>query len=109
VFWHPIDDNKGGFGPGRNLVTQIVYASGDEVRPGDEILYQGESGVVDFVVGDEIGNPALDWYLKEFPGGGVMITARGFGSVFVATHSIPEHLEFVSRDDDSPTDKPSVV
>ena len=37
----------------------------------------------------------MDWYLKEFPGGGFMLRAEGFGHVFLDEEGIDEKLEFV--------------
>jgi hypothetical protein len=39
----------------------------------------------------------MDWYLDQFPGGGAMIKATGFGSVFLGVNDIDESLEFKSR------------
>ena len=72
------------------------YPSGQDVKPGDRILYHGEPGEVEFVVADRAGDPSKDWYLEQFPGGGCMISAKGFGSVFLGECDI-EDLEFVSR------------
>src|SRR5574340_690277 len=55
------------------------YPSGEAVQAGDRIKYHGESGQVEFVVSRPQGDPAHDWYLQEFPGGGIMIRAAGFG------------------------------
>jgi len=61
---------------------------------GDRILYHGEPGEVEFIAA--AGDPETDWYVKEF-GGGCMITASGFGSVFLSSTAEAEDLEFVSR------------
>jgi hypothetical protein len=78
-------------------VTSFSYGTGQEVRVGDLITYHGESGHVQFVVAEPTGDPSLDWYLAQFPGGGVMIEAEGFGSVFLRADDIDEEVEFVSR------------
>jgi hypothetical protein len=75
----------------------FVYKSGEEVKNGDHITYHGEPGEVEFVVARLTGNPAMDWYVEQFPGGGFMINAKGFGSVFLGKSDIDEELEFVSR------------
>jgi hypothetical protein len=56
---------------------------------------------VEFVIADATGDPSKDWYLEQFPGGGFMITAKGFGSVFLGEDDIDEDLAFVSRSDGS--------
>jgi hypothetical protein len=73
------------------------YLSGEEIRIGDRITYHNEPGEVDFVVSEKIGDAAMDWYIDQFPGGGVMIVARSFGSVFLSEDDIDENLVFVSR------------
>lgn len=76
--------------------ARFSYPSGEEIRAGDRIKYHGESGEVEFVVSRPQGDPARDWYLQEFPGGGIMIRAAGFGNVFL-TGTREDDLEFVSR------------
>jgi hypothetical protein len=78
-------------------MKRFNYPSGEHVKPGDRILYHGEPGEVEFVVADHTGDPSKDWYLEQFPGGGFMITAKGFGSVFLGEGDIDEDLEFVAR------------
>ena len=60
---------------------RFIYRSGEAVKPGDRVLYHGESGHVDFVVTDKTGDPSRDWFLEKYPGGGFMIIAKGFGPV----------------------------
>jgi hypothetical protein len=52
---------------------------------------------VDFIVVHRTGDHARDWYVDQFPGGGVMIDAEGFGSVFLHVTEIDDQLELVSR------------
>jgi hypothetical protein len=75
----------------------FVYKSGGEVKIGDRVTYHGEPGEVEFVVANPTGDPAMDWYVEQFPGGGFMINAKGFGKVFLGETDIDEDLEFVSR------------
>ena len=77
------------------------YHSGQEIRIGDRISYHGESGKVDFVVTvtEKTGRPETDWYIEQAPEGGVMITANGFGNVFLTEANIDEDLDFISRGD----------
>jgi hypothetical protein len=75
----------------------FVYQSGEEIQKGDLINYHGDPGEVEFVVQSRTGDPAMDWYLEQFPGGGVMINAKGFGRVFLAEGDIDDFLEFTSR------------
>jgi hypothetical protein len=78
-------------------MKSFKYRSGKEVRGGDQITYHGEPGEVEFLVSEVVGDPALDWYLDQFPGGGFMIKAKGFGPVFVTDADTDEDLVFVSR------------
>lgn len=64
------------------------YRSGDDVRPGDLVRYQGEPGTVDFVVTEKVGDQSMDWYLEQFAGGGFMIAAETFGQIFVTSADI---------------------
>ena len=75
------------------------YRSDVEIKAGDRIKYHGDPGKVEFVVTEPTGDPALDWFLEDDPDGGVGITAKGFGRVFLPAEVIPEEedLEFVSR------------
>jgi hypothetical protein len=77
-------------------VPEFRYQSGEEIRDGDRILYHGESGYVEFVVSRRTDNPERDWFLDEF-GGGVMVNAETFGSVFIHEPHDDEDLELVAR------------
>jgi hypothetical protein len=69
------------------------YATGEEVQPGDRILYHGQPGLVEFIA--EAGDAETGRYVTQF-GGGFMIVASGFGLVFISGPN--EDLEFVERD-----------
>jgi hypothetical protein len=75
----------------------FIYQSGEQVCAGDCISYHGQPGKVEFVITGKSGDPALDWYLDEYPGGGFMITAAGFGNVFLTAKDIDEDLQLTSR------------
>ena len=79
------------------MVKNFLYQSGEEVRCGDHIRYHGEQGLVELVVADKVGDDAVDWYLEEYPGGGLMLNASNFGNVFLRLNDIDEKLVFVSR------------
>jgi hypothetical protein len=78
-------------------VKRLAYVTGEDIRQGDRITYHGEPGEVDFVVTGLAGDPQMDWYAQQCPGGGVMIIASGLGSVFLGIDDIAEPLEFKSR------------
>jgi len=70
----------------------LFYASGEEIRPGDRVTYDGIESEVEF-----LADPAVDptsWYVTEY-GGSVMINA--FGAVFIDNPRDDEDLVFVSR------------
>ncbi len=73
----------------------LRYASGQHIRTGDRVTYHGEPGEVEFVVTERTGDVELDSYLEQFPAGGVMVRARGFGRVFVGDPEVQEDLLFV--------------
>ena len=75
----------------------LTYLSGEDIRAGDRIRFHGDAGHVEFVVTEKTGDPGQDWYIDEFPGGGAMIWAEGFGSVFLGLGDIDEDLELMSR------------
>jgi hypothetical protein len=58
----------------------LTYVSGEPVMKGDRIRYHGEPGEVEFIA--EGNDPDTAWYVENF-GEGCMITAAGFGSVYV--------------------------
>jgi hypothetical protein len=81
------------------VMALTYYRSNVEIRAGDRIKYHGDGGQVEFVVTGPTGDPSIDWFLEDSPGGGVGITATGFGRVFLPVEELGEEedLEFVSR------------
>ena len=84
-------------------MNRVLYPSGDEVKPGDRIDIDGEPG--QHRVCDHRGDRRTSEGLVpgEFPAGGVMLTATGFGSVFLSGSAIDEDLELIARSDGVPT------
>jgi hypothetical protein len=78
-------------------MSSFTYPSGDQVCAGDQILYHEQPGQVEFVITAKTGDPVLDWYLDEYPGGGFMIRAEGFGPVFLTENDVDEDLQLISR------------
>jgi hypothetical protein len=74
----------------------MKYKSGEEIRKGDKVLFHGAPGKVEFIVDALIGDPAMDWYMKEH-GPGVMVAEVKAGRTFVNNTEAAEDLEFVSR------------
>ena len=80
-------------------MRRFLYPSGDAVKPGDRIRYHGEPGGIEFVITEATDVPSRDWFLGEFPGGGVMLRTAGFGNVFVTDTNGEEDLELMARSD----------
>ena len=76
--------------------STLRYTSGDEIRKGDRIRYDGDRGQVVFLATERLGDPAHDWYLDQFPGGGLMIEVEG-NNIFVGVADIDDELQLVSR------------
>jgi hypothetical protein len=74
----------------------LAYRSGQDIRPGDSILYHGERGKVEFVAVPD--DPNTVWYVQRY-GSGCMILVPSFGRVFVTTPDEDEDLDFIERDE----------
>ena len=61
---------------------------------GDRVLFHGEPGEIEFIADAE--DPGSDWFVTEF-GGGCMISAQGFGCVFIPSTDDEDEVQFVSR------------
>jgi hypothetical protein len=55
-----------------------TYLSGEEIRPGDHVLYHSERGKIEFVAIPD--DPDTEWYFEQY-GRGYMIFAPGFGQL----------------------------
>jgi hypothetical protein len=73
------------------------YQSGEEIKTRDRITYHGDSGEVEFVVVEKTGDAATDWYLDQYPGGGIMLNVNNLGNVFLSEIEKDEDLKFISR------------
>jgi hypothetical protein len=60
----------------------MKYQSGEEVRKGDNVLFHGEPGEIEFIVDALIGDPPMDWYMKEY-GSGAMVAEPKAGRTFI--------------------------
>jgi len=74
----------------------IRYASGEEVLPGDLVLYFGNSGKIEFVADPERPTPETEFYIEEF-GGGAMVLDGKIGLVFLSPEADLDTLVFVAR------------
>ncbi|MGB8458572.1 MAG: hypothetical protein WCE50_12685 [Candidatus Acidiferrum sp.] len=61
------------------------------------MTFHGEPGEIEFVVDRHTGDPALDWYMKEFGGGAMVLESKHFGRAFLQEAQDEEDLIFVAR------------
>lgn len=76
----------------------MKYITGEEIKPGDKVLYFNNEASIDFVACAPDDNETA-WYFEEF-GGGVMISdPKVAGAVFVPANMLGDatELKFVSR------------
>jgi len=75
----------------------MKYRSGEEIRQGDKVRYDGELGEIEFVVEGLTGDPAMDCYIRELGPGVSVIEPQVFGRVYVSDTENAEDLILVSR------------
>ena len=75
----------------------MKYQSGEEIRRGDKVLFHGEPGEIEFVVERLIGDPAMDWHMKEQGPGVMVLEPKHFGRIYIRDTENAEDLGFVSR------------
>ena len=74
----------------------LNYSSGEPIRPGDRVKYEGEPAEVELVVAGLTGEPSADWYFRELGTGVLVLEPRVFGRVYV-TDLTDQRLAFVAR------------
>lgn len=74
----------------------LKYQSGEAILGGDQVLFHGEPGEIEFVVDGLEGDPAKDWYMEQGPGV-MVIEPKHFGRAFIRDTEAAEDLVFVSR------------
>jgi hypothetical protein len=75
----------------------MKYQSGEEIKKGDNVLFHGEAGEVDFVAEGLVGDPAMDWNVKHNGPGVMILEPKFFGRVYIRESEISKELIFVSR------------
>jgi hypothetical protein len=75
----------------------MKYQSGEEIRKGDRVLFHGEPGEIEFVAEKLVGDPGMDWHIKQEGPGVMVLEPKSFQRVFVRDTENAEDLEFVSR------------
>jgi hypothetical protein len=61
----------------------LFYQSGEEIRKGDQVTYLGNPGEVEVVADALVGDPEVDYYLKEIGRGVLIREPKVYGHVFV--------------------------
>jgi hypothetical protein len=82
------------------VAPTFKYQSGEEIMQGDYVTFHGAPGEIEFVAEKLVGDPTLDWYVREF-GGGVMVVDKVAGATLMHDTEGAEDLVFVSRKGDT--------
>jgi hypothetical protein len=75
----------------------VKYQSGEEIRKGDKVLFHGEPGEIEFVADNLVGDPTVDWNIKENGPGIMILEPKAFGHVYIRDTENNEDLVFASR------------
>jgi hypothetical protein len=75
----------------------VKYQSREEIRKGDRVLFHGEPGEIEFVAENTVGDPVVDWNIKENGPGVMIVEPKFFGHVYVRDIENKDDLLFVSR------------
>jgi hypothetical protein len=59
----------------------VKYQSGEEIRKGDRVLFHSEPGEIELVAEKTIGDPDVDWHIKENGPGVMILEPKFFGRV----------------------------
>jgi hypothetical protein len=77
------------------------YMTGEDVQKGDYVRFHGDPGRVEFVAESLIGDPEIEWHVKEFGGGVMILEPKVFGRAFLHETDTAEDLILVSRADET--------
>ena len=77
----------------------LRYASGDEIRLGDQVDYAGARGEIELVADPEAAGAKDDWYVQRFGSGVMIVEPKVFGRVFVSEPEGNATLVLVARKD----------
>ena len=75
----------------------LKYHSGQVIMKGDRVLFHGEPGTIEFVIDGLVGDPAMDWHMKENGPGVMIIEPKAFGRVYTRETQDDEQLVFLGR------------
>lgn len=73
------------------------YQTGEEIKKGDRVLFYENRAKLNFVATAVGEDPELDWYVREYGGGVMVLEPRFFGRAFLTRTENAEDLVFVSR------------
>ena len=81
-----------------SVLMPLTYHSGEEIKPGDLVMFHGEPGEIEFVADPLADNidPEISWHVQEFGGGVGVIEPKHFGRAFISDPNTDEDLVFVS-------------
>ena len=66
-------------------------------RRGDRLLFHGESAEIEFIVDSLVGDPAIDWYMREHGPGVMVLEPKYLGRVYLGDTANAEDLVFIGR------------
>lgn len=75
----------------------MKYHSGEEILSGDKVLFHGQPGQIELVVDSFVGDPAVDWQMRENGPGVMILEPKQSGRTYIRDTENAEDLEFVSR------------
>jgi hypothetical protein len=75
----------------------LRYASGDDIRLGDQVDYAGVRGEIELVADPELPGAQHDWYVQQFGSGVMIVEPKVFGRVFVSAPETEASLALVAR------------
>jgi hypothetical protein len=78
---------------GDHSLESLRYASGEDIRIGDHVLYDEIPAQVELIASDP-DDPEQHWYIQTSGKGVMLIEPKIFGRVFTAAI---EELEFIDR------------
>jgi hypothetical protein len=73
-----------------SVLMPLTYHSGEEIKPGDIVMFHGEPGEIEFVADPLADNidPEISWHVQEFGGGVGVIEPKHFGRAFVVVRFV---------------------
>ena len=75
----------------------LRYASGDDIRLGDQVDYAGVRGEIELLADAAAPGASDDGFVKEFGSGVMVVEPKVFGRVFVAAPEEDTTLVLVAR------------